>query len=223
MEKATGILADQRTKRSAPIQKDMIVKVNYLGFFPLGDEATISSVHFLKCPWKSINGLVIPIGKKKVVSPIFCYLFCAVENDEAVFFFAFEYGLAHYHIYIPNDKSKSRLERRFSTAIKELKTLYRGFSYNRIVEFMRDKYLHGDKAFISEDGKRRAVITLKEDSSVEVVFERLNIYSPEETIHASFPGCWLEEGPHTSCYDSMDRAINDLGLNSPKWEELNFK
>lgn len=163
----------------------MIVKVNYLGFFPLGDEVTITSVHFLKCPWKSINGLVIPIGKKKVVSPIFCYLCCAVENDEAVFFFAFEYGLAHYHIYVPSEKSKSRLERRFSKAIKELKALYRGFSYNRIVEFMRDKYLHGDKVFMSKDGKRRAVITLKKDSKIAVLFERLNIYSPEETLDAS--------------------------------------
>ena len=50
---------------------------------------------------------------------------------------------------------------------------------------MRDKYLHGDKAFISEDGKRRVVITLKEDSSVEVAYERLNIYSPEETLDVS--------------------------------------
>ena len=50
---------------------------------------------------------------------------------------------------------------------------------------MRDKYLLGDKTFISEDGKRRAVIALKEDSSVEVVYERLNIYSPEETLDAS--------------------------------------
>jgi hypothetical protein len=38
---------------------------------------------------------------------------------------------------------------------------------------------------MSKDGKRRAVITLKEDSKVAVLFERLNIYSPEETLDAS--------------------------------------
>lgn len=50
---------------------------------------------------------------------------------------------------------------------------------------MRDKYLHGDKVFMSKDEKRRAVITLKEDSKAAVLFERLNIYSPEETLDAS--------------------------------------
>ncbi len=50
---------------------------------------------------------------------------------------------------------------------------------------MRDKYLHGDKVFMSKDGKRRAVIAFKEDSKVAVLFERLNIYSPEETLDAS--------------------------------------
>ena len=33
--------------------------------------------------------------------------------------------------------------------------------------------------------KSRAVITLKEDSKVAVLFERLNIYSPEEALDAS--------------------------------------
>lgn len=39
------------------------------------------------------------------------------------------------------------------------------------------------RAYIGK--KSRAVITLKEDSKVAVLFERLNIYSPEETLDAS--------------------------------------
>ncbi|MBP5091135.1 MAG: hypothetical protein J6328_01040 [Bacilli bacterium] len=199
----------------------MFVKVDYLGFFPLGDDIAISSVHFMKCPWRSLNGTIIPIGKKNVVSPLSCSLFCAVENDEAVFFFASEYGYAHYHVYVPNEKSKIRLEKKYAKVIEELKTIFRGFSYERIVEFMADKYLPSEgKAFLSEDGMRRAVVSIGEDKTIVAGIERLHIHDTDEMHYGTLPGYWLDEAPCISFYDSVERAIEDLGLKPPKWKGL---
>ena len=69
----------------------MFVKVRYSGFYALGDDIIIGNVHFMKCFWYNLRGLIMPIGKKHIVNPIHCDAFLTLENNNPFFFFAFEY------------------------------------------------------------------------------------------------------------------------------------
>ena len=92
----------------------MFCKVEYLGFYPLGDEVEIGGIKIMQSEWSEHRGFLIPYGKKNVVDPSFSQV-CYVQKDgETLFFVAIEYGLGHYHIFKATDKDNLRLSRKIA-------------------------------------------------------------------------------------------------------------
>ena len=87
----------------------MLVKVEYLGFYPLGSDMKLDNVSIMKSQWHLYNKVAFTYGKKRVVSPFFQQLFFVNSKESMVFFVAVEYGLGHYHIFKTGEKTNQKL------------------------------------------------------------------------------------------------------------------
>ena len=87
----------------------MLVKVEYLGFYPLGDDVELYNVSIMKLEWNVYNKAAFVYGRKNVVSPFFGQLYYVKSNEGFVFFVAVEYGLGHYHIFKTDEKTNIKL------------------------------------------------------------------------------------------------------------------
>ena len=87
----------------------MFVKVEYLGFYPLGAEVELYNVQIMKAEWNTYNKTVFTYGKKNVVSPFLGQLYYVKYNEGFVFFVAMEQGLGHYHIFMTDAKTNTKL------------------------------------------------------------------------------------------------------------------
>lgn len=90
----------------------MFAVVKYFGFYPLGSDIELNGVKIMQEYWNEYNKFIIPIGKKKVVSPFMQQVFYVISKDKIVFFVAVEYGLGHYHIFSISDKKSKNLEKK---------------------------------------------------------------------------------------------------------------
>ena len=87
----------------------MLIKVEYLGFYPLGSDVELENVPIMKKEWHLYNKAAFTYGKKNVVSPFLQQLFFVDSYEKTVFFVAVEYGLGHYHIFKTNEKTNEKL------------------------------------------------------------------------------------------------------------------
>jgi hypothetical protein len=91
---------------------DMLVKVEYFGFYPLGADRELYNVPIMKAEWNIYNKAVFTYGKKNVVSPFLGQLYYVKYNESFVFFVAIEQGLGHYRIFSTDEKNKHKTIRK---------------------------------------------------------------------------------------------------------------
>lgn len=86
----------------------MIVFAKYFGFYPLGSDIEYGGLRFMQMEWNEYKKPLCIIGKKNVVSPLFCQAFYVIHARKCIFFAAHEYGLGKYHIFTfsPNTNLK---------------------------------------------------------------------------------------------------------------------
>ncbi len=90
----------------------MILSATYFGFHPLGGEAELEGVKILQKPWHPCKGVLLILGKKHIVSPLFSSP-CYVETEAGrVYFSAVEHGVGKYHIFSFTPTSREKLQRR---------------------------------------------------------------------------------------------------------------
>ena len=53
----------------------MFVKVNYLGFYPLGSDIEINNIKIMQLDWNEYKKPVLIYGKKNVINPFYSKLF----------------------------------------------------------------------------------------------------------------------------------------------------
>ena len=94
----------------------MFCKVEYFGFYPLGDEVEIDGIKIMQGEWIAYRGLLIPYGKKNVVNPALRQVYYVQKDGATVFFVAVEYGLSHYHVFKTTDHDNRRLARKIDKA-----------------------------------------------------------------------------------------------------------
>ena len=87
----------------------VLVKVEYLGFYPLGADVELYNVPIMKSEWNTYNKPAFPYGKKNMVSPFLGQLYYVKSNEGFVFFVAIEQGLGHYHIFRTDEKTNTKL------------------------------------------------------------------------------------------------------------------
>jgi hypothetical protein len=87
----------------------VFVKVEYFGFYPLGADVELYNVPIMKAEWNTYNKAVFTYGKKNVVSPFLGQLYYVKYNEGFVFFVAIEEGLGHYHIFMTDEKTNTKL------------------------------------------------------------------------------------------------------------------
>lgn len=87
----------------------MLVKVEYLGFYPLGSDMELNNVPIMKADWNLYKKAAFTYGKKNAVSPFLEHLYYVKTNENTVFFVAVEYGLGHYHIFKTDEKTNQKL------------------------------------------------------------------------------------------------------------------
>ena len=87
----------------------MLVNVDYFGNYSLGSDITHNGIQFMKACWSEYRFPVIIVGRKRYVDPFFCQLYYVTQNENTVFFVAFEHKLGHYYIFLVNDKSQKKL------------------------------------------------------------------------------------------------------------------
>ena len=92
----------------------MFVKVNYLGFYPLGSDIEINNIKIMQLDWNEYKKPVLIYGKKNVINPFYSQLFYVISKTNIAFFTAYEYGLGHYHVFSVSDKSSDKLSKRIN-------------------------------------------------------------------------------------------------------------
>ncbi len=95
----------------------MFVKVNYLGFYPLGSDVKINDIEIMKSKWNVYKKPTITYGKKNVASPFLQDLYYVVSKGKAIFFVAVEWGLGHYHIFTASEKHNKKLSNKIDIAL----------------------------------------------------------------------------------------------------------
>jgi hypothetical protein len=93
---------------------NVFCKVEYLGFYPLGDEVEINGIKIMQSEWTAYRELLIPYGKKNVVNPAFGKVYYVQKDGATVFFVAIEYGLGHYHVFKSTDKDNCKLSKKIT-------------------------------------------------------------------------------------------------------------
>ena len=87
----------------------MFIKVNYLGFYPLGSDVEINGIPFMKLQWHAYKKPVFLYGKKTAIKPFYLQLFYVFSKTDIAFFAAYEYGLGQYHVFTVNEKQSKKL------------------------------------------------------------------------------------------------------------------
>lgn len=95
----------------------MFVKVDYLGFYPLGSDIKINDIEIMKSKWNVYKKPSITYGKKNVASPFLQDLYYVVSKGKAIFFVAVEWGLGHYHIFTASEKHNKKLSNKIGIAL----------------------------------------------------------------------------------------------------------
>ena len=95
----------------------MLVKVNYLGFYSLGDDVEINNVKIMQSDWNEYKKPIVFCGEETVVNPFYLQLFYVVSKTNIAFFAAHEYGLGHYHIFAVSDKAYDKLSKKIDFTI----------------------------------------------------------------------------------------------------------
>ena len=194
----------------------MFVKVRYSGFYSLGDGVEIGNVHFMKCFWVHLSGLIIPIGKKHIVNPIRCYPFLTLENNNPFFFFAFEYGLGHYHVFLPNEKSYMKLLKKYDSLIRKTKSQHYFSSPDVLTDYMVQKDLENYIKCYADKDKTTRICIRGSNSHYSYIIESLRIHSPDENRFFDFPAHWEYES-QSGLYQDLTLLEKDALLNKDDW------
>ena len=195
----------------------MFVKVRYSGFYALGDDIVIGNVHFMKCFWYNLRGLIMPIGKKHIVNPIHCNAFLTLENNNPFFFFAFEYGLGHYHVFLPDEKSYIKLLKKYDSLIQKIKSQHYFSSPDVLTDYMIQKDLENYvKCYVYKDKTTRICISIDSNNHYSYIIESLHIHSPDENKFFDFPAHWEYES-QSGVYQDLTLLEKDVLLNKDDW------
>lgn len=169
----------------------MFVKVEYLGFYPMGSDVILQNIKIMQEPWNVYKYPTICVGKSKEVSPLCGQVFYVTKGEQTVFFVAIEYGLSKYHVFTISGKTQKRL-------IKRIKT-------NRTREDITKKSIFSDLTLLTPSGKIVVPAKLEyDDGDTAKPISKITI-TYNETEYRGFGTDWL----WTDTFANLQKKLPD--------------